>query len=96
MSSVIMWGHNIVVSFVDLFDRFVGISSGRESHREDSCIFTMPSIPREYLSFFGGLACLCVMVRLSISKSYWVTSEMESEVSNLSTSSSYPISFSLE
>ena len=36
-----------------------------------------PFTPRESLSFFCSLKCLGVTVRLSASKSYWVTSEME-------------------
>ena len=32
MSSVIMWGHNVVVRLIDWFDRLIGLSLGRESH----------------------------------------------------------------
>ena len=55
-------------------------------------IFYRYYIPRYSLLFFGNLACFGVTVRFSTSKSYWVDLEMESEVSNLSESSSTPIS----
>ena len=61
---------------VDLIYVMLGISSmftilkGLE-------MFYRTSIPSESLSFFVSLKCLGVTVRLSTSKSYWVTSEME-------------------
>ena len=58
-------------------------------------MFSSPSIPRESLYFSGILTCLGVTVRLSILKSYWVTSEMESVVRTLDARSSDPIYFIL-
>ena len=58
-------------------------------------IFSRTSISRESLSFFGNLTCFGVTVKLSVSKSYWVTSEMESAFRTLVARSSAPRSISL-
>ena len=58
-------------------------------------IFSRPSIPRVSLSFFGNLACFGVTVRLSMSKSYWVISEMELAASTLGARYSATSSISL-
>ena len=57
-----MWGHNVVVRLIDWFDRLVGLSLGRESHREDSCIFTLP------LNQWCNGTCIgtCVMVSVCL------------------------------
>ena len=62
MSSVIMWGHNVVVRLVYWYDRLIGLSLGRESHREDSCIFTLP-LNRWCNGTINGM---CVMVSMCL------------------------------
>ena len=58
-------------------------------------IFSRPSIPQESLLFFGSLVVFGVIVRLSVSKSYWVASEMKTEFWTPGALSSSYISFSL-
>ena len=58
-------------------------------------IFSRPSVPQDYLSFFVNLTCFYFIVRLSMSKLYWETSEMDSVVRTLGTRDSSPISICL-
>ena len=58
-------------------------------------IFSRPSVPQEYLSFFGSLACSCVTVNFFMLNSYCDTYEMESTVRTLGDRSSAPSSISL-
>ena len=62
MSSVIIWGHNLVIRLIYWFDRLVGLSLGRKSHREDSYIFTLP------LNWWCNGTCngTCVMVSVCL------------------------------
>ena len=58
-------------------------------------IFSSPDIPARYSSFLGSLTCFGVMVRYSVLKSYWVTSDITSAVRTLEAKSSAPSSVSL-
>ena len=59
-------------------------------------IFTRPSIPHEYFSFFDSLTFFGVTVKLFMSNSYCEISEMESAVRTLSDGYSPPISISFD